>query len=175
MNIPLEQFQLEHGQSTFSEQIAPLVRLQNEIWTLWNREHVLSGRGLARRPLSARRVHVKWPHTLRSVYTISHTAQTEMCADFKSEWRGTENISQCSQSEHSCIENLFREHFVGVVYREHMNGPNEDKVLCPRAQLLQQADLNQGPNGWGSMVLSTEPGYNPSFEHVMHPKLCCCK
>ena len=56
---------------------------------------------------------------LRSVYTISHTAQTEMCADFKSERRGTENISQCSQSERSCTENLFREHFAGVVYREH--------------------------------------------------------
>ena len=46
-----------------------------------------------------------------------------MCANFKSERRGTENISQCSQSEHLCTENLFREHFAGVVYREHMNGP----------------------------------------------------
>ena len=57
---------------------------------------------------------------LRSVYTIGHTAQTEMCVDFKSERRGTENISQCSQSERSCTENLFREHFAGVVYREHI-------------------------------------------------------
>ena len=31
-------------------------------------------------------------YTLRSVYTTSHTAQTEMCADLKSERRGTENI-----------------------------------------------------------------------------------
>ena len=43
---------------------------------------------------------------MRSVYTISHTAQTEMCADFKSERRGTKNISQCSQSERSCTENI---------------------------------------------------------------------
>ena len=55
-------------------------------------------------------------YTLRSVYTTSHTAQTEMCADFKSKQRGTENISQCSQSERSCTENLFREHFPGYVY-----------------------------------------------------------
>ena len=36
--FPLEQFQLEHGHtmfSMFSEQIAPLVRLQNEVWTMW--------------------------------------------------------------------------------------------------------------------------------------------
>ena len=47
-----------------------------------------------------------------------------MCADFKSERRGTENISQCSQSERSCTKNLFREHFAGVVYREHIwTGP----------------------------------------------------
>ena len=45
-----------------------------------------------------------------------------MCAEFKSERRGTENISQCSQSEHLCTENLFWEQFAGVVYREHMNG-----------------------------------------------------
>ena len=75
--IPLEQFQLEHGQTMFSEQIALLVRLRNEVWTMWNWEHV----------------------------------QTEVCADLKSERRGTENISQCSQS------------FPGYVYREHnMNG-----------------------------------------------------
>ena len=121
----LEQFQLEHGQTMFSEQIAPLVCLRNEVWTMWNREHVLSGRGLARRPLSAWRVHVKMTsHVVQCIYTISHTAQTEMCADFKSERRGTENISQCSQSECSCTENLFREHFAGVVYREHIwTGP----------------------------------------------------
>ena len=35
--------------------------------------------------------------------TISHTAQTEMCADLKSERRGTENISQCSKSERSYV------------------------------------------------------------------------
>ena len=46
-------FQLEDGQTIFSEQITPLVRLRNEVWTMWNREHVLTGRGLARRPLSA--------------------------------------------------------------------------------------------------------------------------
>ena len=87
---------------------------------MWNREHVLSGRGLARRPLSARRVHVKWPHTLRSVYIISRTAQTDMCADFKSELRGTENISvlailnarvprTCSENmlPGSCTENIW--------------------------------------------------------------------
>ena len=73
--------------------------------------------------ISAESARKKWPHTLRSVYTISHTAQTEMCADFKSEQGGTENISQCSQSERSCTKNLFREHFAGVVYWEHMNGP----------------------------------------------------
>ena len=122
--FPLEQFQLEHGQTMFSEQIAPLVCLRNEVWTMWNREHVLSWRDFARRPLSARRVHVKMTsHVAQCMYTISHTAQTEMCADFKSERRGTENISQCSQSERSCTEILFREHFAGVVYREHMNGP----------------------------------------------------
>ena len=90
--LPLEQFQLEHGQSMFSEQIAPLIRLRNDV-------------------------------KVGGVYIITHTAQTEMRADFKSERRGTENISQCSQSERSCTENLFREHFAGVVYREHMNGP----------------------------------------------------
>ena len=120
----LEQFQLEHGRIVFSEQIAPLVRLRNEVWTMWNRERVLTGRGLARRPLSAGECTLNWPHTLRSVYTISHTTQTEMCADFKSERRGTENISQCSQSERLCTKNLFREHFAGVVYREHIwTGP----------------------------------------------------
>ena len=47
-----------------------------------------------------------------------------MCAEFKSERRGTDNISQCSQSERSCTENLFRERFAGVVYREHIwTGP----------------------------------------------------
>ena len=104
-----------------SEQIDPLVRLRNEVWTMWNREHVLTGRGLARRPLSARRVHVKMTsHVAQCMYTISHTAQIEMYADFKSERRGTENISQCSQSERLCTENLFREHFARVVYREHI-------------------------------------------------------
>ena len=169
----------------FSEQITPLVRLRNAVWTMWNREHVLTGRGLARRPLSAWRVHINmtshvaqcihnrpyaydvtegrprmlgsnealsrapspsmqpagqplhaiplgWPgpaHWLRGwarqrsssttcarsatsldpqhgvvvmetwhqcIRSISHTAQTEMCAEFKSEWRGTETISQYS-------------------------------------------------------------------------------
>ena len=46
----------------FSEQIAPLVRLRNKIWTMseWcETENMHTGRGLAPRPLSARRVHVK--------------------------------------------------------------------------------------------------------------------
>ena len=67
--FPLEQFQLEHGQTVFSEQIAPLVRLGNEVWTLWNWEHVLSGRGLARRPLSARRVHGEITWHVAQFYT----------------------------------------------------------------------------------------------------------
>ena len=125
--FPLEQFQLEDGQSMFSERIAPLVRLRKEVWTMWNREHVLSGRGLARRPLSARRVHVKMTsHVAQCIHNKSYCADrvTEMCADFKSERRGTENISRCSQSERSCTKNLFREHFAGVVYREHIwTGP----------------------------------------------------
>ena len=115
----------------FSKQIAPLVCLRNEVWTMRNQEHVLTGRGLARRPLSAQRVHVKMTssallfiYTLRSIYTICHTVQTEMCADLKSARRGTKNISQCSQSEHLCTENLFREHFPGYMYREHIwTGP----------------------------------------------------
>ena len=121
--FPLEQFQLEHGQTMFSEQIAPLVCLRNEVWTMWNREHVLSGRGLARRPLSAQRMHVKMTsHIAQCIHNKSYCAQ--MCADFKSERSGTENISQCSQSERSCTENLFRHHFAGVVYREHIwTGP----------------------------------------------------
>ena len=130
-----------HGQTMFSEQIAPLVRLRNEVWTLWYREHVLSGRGLACRPLSPRRAHVKmtspalcYSSTRCAVCTISHTAQSKMCADLKSERRGTENISQCSQSDRSCTENLFGEHFSGYVYREHihvhcMNGPSVYKKL----------------------------------------------
>ena len=61
-------------------------------------------------------------------WQLCHTAQTEMCADLKSERRGTENISQCSQSECLCAKNLFREHFAGVVYREHMNGPRERAI-----------------------------------------------
>ena len=120
--FPLEQFQLEHGQTMFSEQIAPLVRLRNEVWTMWNREHVLTGQGLARRRLSAQRAHVKnylislvlFFYTLRSICTISHTAQTEMCADLKSEWRGTENISQCSQSERLCMRTNFENIFLGT-------------------------------------------------------------
>ena len=60
-----------------------------------------------------------------------------MCADFKSERRGTKNISQCSQSERSCIENLFREHFAGVVYRENIwTGPKVDTLHCNLLGLL---------------------------------------
>ena len=30
---------------------------------------------------------------------------------------------------------------------------------CPKTPLLRQADLNRGPSGWESVVLSTEPLY----------------
>ena len=78
--FPLEQFQLEHGQSMFSEQIAPLVCLRNEVWMMWNREHVLSGRGLARRVLSARRVHVKMTsHVAQCIHNKSYCADRDVC------------------------------------------------------------------------------------------------
>ena len=77
-----------------------------------------------------------------------------MCADFKSERSGTENISQCSQSERSCTENLFRENFAGVVYREHMNGPyfplifkltftTKTPLYTPYHQMLEVANTFQ--------------------------------
>ena len=50
---------------------------------------------------------------------------------------GTKNISQCSQSERSCTENLFREHFAGVVYREHIwTGPHTTQWTLNSTLLL---------------------------------------
>ena len=89
-------FQLEHGQTMFSEQITPLVHLQNAVWTMWNREHVLTGRGLARRPLSARRVHVNM---------TSHVAQ---CIHV--------NKSHCALRRPRCVPLL---NLNGKGYREH--------------------------------------------------------
>ena len=109
----------------------PLSTHPKQVWTLCYREQCSKWAGLSTQTAyQHRECTLKWPHTLRSVYTISHTAQTEMCAHFKSERRGTENISQCSQYERSCTENLFREHFAGVVYREHIwTGPNIFQLL----------------------------------------------
>ena len=130
---------------------------------MWSREHVLTGRGLARRPLSARRACDKMTssatcqsfrrllHVVQYIF-ISHTAQTEMCANFKSERRGTKNILQCSQSERSCTEDLFREHFPGYVYREHIwTGPNNHKhVKYPHyvRQTIHVPDLYHVPASW---------------------------
>ena len=121
--IPLEQFQLEHGQiSMFSEQIAPLVRLRNEVWTSEAENMQV---GLAKLLPEQHYQHGEctliWPHSLRSVYTIRHTAQTDVCRFFKSERRGTENISQCSQSERSCTELVLRTFCRGRVPRTYMN------------------------------------------------------
>ena len=130
---------------------------------MWNREHVLTGRGLARRLLRARTAHVEMTssalclffYTLRNVYTISHTAQTEMCADFKSEWRGTKNISQCSQSECSCTKNLFREHFPGYVYREHIwTGPKYLLQKCRHIHSNTQSSTNIHIHTWLKSKLS---------------------
>ena len=80
--FPLEQFQLEHGQIMFLEQIAPLVCLRNKVWTMWNREHVQTGRGLARRPLSPRRPHqpcVILLHVAQYLHNKSYCADWDVC------------------------------------------------------------------------------------------------
>ena len=105
----------------FSEQIAPLVCLRNEVWTMRNRKHVLTGRGLARRPPSAWRVHIKiTSHVAQCIHNKSYCADRDVCRFYKIWTKGYREHSQCSQSERSCTENLFREHFVGVVNREHI-------------------------------------------------------
>ena len=52
---------------------------------------------------------LKWPwHVAQCIHNNKVILRRPRCsADFKSEWRGTENISQCSQSERSCSENHF--------------------------------------------------------------------
>ena len=47
---------------------------------MWNREHVLTGRSLARRPLSARRVHVKMTsHVAQCIHNKSYCADRDVC------------------------------------------------------------------------------------------------
>ena len=71
--FPLEQFQLEHGQKPCSRnKNSPLVRLQNKYERYGTENNVLSGRGLARRPLSARRVHIKMTsHVAQCIHNTS--------------------------------------------------------------------------------------------------------
>ena len=78
--FPLEQFQLEHGQTMFSEQIAPLVHIQNKYERCATENIVLSGRGLARRPLSAQRVHTEMTsHVAQCIHNKSYCADRDVC------------------------------------------------------------------------------------------------
>ena len=59
---------------------SPLVRLQNKYERYGTENNVLSGRGLARRPLSARRVHIKMTsHVAQCIHNTSYCAARELC------------------------------------------------------------------------------------------------
>ena len=59
---------------------SPLVRLQNKYERYGTKNNVLSGRGLARRPLSARRVHIKMTsHVAQCIHNTSYCAARELC------------------------------------------------------------------------------------------------
>ena len=54
---------------------SPLVRLQNKYERYGTENNVLSGRGLARRPLSARKVHIKMTsHVAQCIHNTSYCA-----------------------------------------------------------------------------------------------------
>ena len=120
---------------------SPLVRLQNKYERYGTENNVLSGRGLARRPLSARRVHIKMTsHVAQCIHNTSYCAARELC-------------------RLQIWTKRYREHFTvlviwTLVYREHV-----PRTFCqgfvPRTYM----------NGlWMSLLVVTCPANSNNFK-----------
>ena len=138
----------------FSEQIAPLVHIPNRYERSCTENNVLSGRGLARRPLSARRVHMYQNDLTRcAVYTQYVILRRPKCMPVSTWTNG--------YREHFTVlviwTLVYREHVPrtfcrGCVPRTYMNGPivpclcTHDCCSCVNANELFCFVLENSPN-----------------------------
>ena len=107
---------------------SPLVRLQNKYERYGTENNVLSGRGLARRPLSARRVHIKMTsHVAQCIHNTSYCAARELCRLQIWTKRYREHFTVLVIWTLVYREHVPRTFCQGFVPRTYMNGPLENK------------------------------------------------
>ena len=126
---------------------SPLVRLQNKYERYGTENNVLSGRGLARRPLSARRVHIKMTsHVAQCIHNTSYCAARELCRLQIWTKRYREHFTVLVIWTLVYREHVPRTFCQGFVPRTYMNGLLDLCAILPYMYFGKRKQVTYHPN-----------------------------